>query len=136
MAVDTSGFACSVVTPEAVVLEARASSVSVPAHDGEIGILRNRAPLVCNLGIGILRLETDQGQQRFFVDGGFAEIHDNSLTILTNRAERADEIDAQAAKRALDEASAMRITDEASLTQRQDALARAKTRLRLSPGGD
>ena len=73
MAKSESGFDCSVVTPEAVVLEARASSVSMPAHDGEIGILRNRAPLVCSLGIGVLRLDTDEGPQRFFVDGGFAE---------------------------------------------------------------
>jgi F-type H+-transporting ATPase subunit epsilon len=125
-----------VVTPEAVVLEARASSVSLPAHDGEIGILRNRAPLVCSLGIGVLRLETDEGPQRLFVDGGFAEVHDNQLTILTNRAERSDDIDGKAARQALDEASAMRITDEASLTARQNALARAKARLRLAPGGE
>ena len=69
MAQASSGFQCSVITPEAVVLETRASSASFPAHDGEFGILRDRAPLVCKLGIGVMRLDTPDGPQRVFLDG-------------------------------------------------------------------
>ena len=41
---------CSVITPEAQVFDGAAESVVVPAHDGEIGILFNRAPLLAKLG--------------------------------------------------------------------------------------
>ena len=134
MARTSDGFQCSVITPEAVVLETEALSASFPAHDGEFGILRDRAPLVCALGIGIMRLEIPDGLRKLFVDGGFAEVHANRLTILTNRALTADQIDPDAARRELEEATAMRITDEASRQARQDGIARGKVLLRMVSG--
>lgn len=135
MAKTTTGFQCSVITPEAAVLETEATAASFPAHDGEFGILRNRAPLVCKLGIGALRVETPEGTRRLYIDGGFAEVHENRLTILTNNALAPDAIDADAARQALAEAKAMRITDAVSLARRQDAIARAKAQIRLARGG-
>ncbi len=135
MAQASGDFQCSVITPEAVVLETDASAASFPAHDGEFGILRNRAPLVCELGIGVMRLDTPDGPQNVFLDGGFAEVHENRLTILTNRALRPDEIDAEAARREMDEAAGMRITDEVSLQARQNGIARGKAQLQLVAGG-
>jgi F0F1-type ATP synthase epsilon subunit len=55
---ETKTFRCSVVTPERVVLEAEARFAALPAHDGEIGILRDRAPLLVKLDVGRLRIET------------------------------------------------------------------------------
>ncbi len=135
MAEISQGFQCSVVTPESIVLDAQVTSASFPAHDGEYGILRNRAPLVCKLGIGALRLVTSDGPQRWFVDGGFAEVRSNRLTVLTNQALRGDEIDADRARSELDEARAMKVADPASATKRQDAIARAKAQLRLASAG-
>jgi len=135
MALTSSDFQCSVITPEAVVLETEASAASFPAHDGEFGILRDRAPLVCKLGIGVMRLETAEGPRKLFLDGGFAEVHANRLTILTNRALRSDEVDAETARRELDEATGMRITDEASLQARQDGIARGKVLLSMVSRG-
>ena len=136
MAKTMSGFQCSVITPEAAVLETDATAASFPAHDGEFGILRNRAPLVCKLGIGTLRVETPEGTRRLYIDGGFAEVRENRLTILTNNALAPDAIDADAARQALAEAEAMRITDTVSLGRRQDAIARAKAQIRLARGGE
>jgi len=79
-------FHCSVVTPERAVLETEATFVAFPAHDGEIGILQNRAPLLCQLGKGALRVETGKETQRFKIEGGFAQMVDNKLTLLTNGA--------------------------------------------------
>lgn len=79
-------FHCSVVTPERAVLETEASFVAFPAHDGEIGILQNRAPLLCQLGKGTLRVELGKESHRFQIEGGFAQMVDNKLTILTNDA--------------------------------------------------
>lgn len=136
-------FQCSVITPERKVLECDANFVAFPAHDGEMGVLNRRAPIVCKLGIGVLRVETpDQSRDRegatemvkhvLFVDGGFAQVVDNRLTILTQQARKADDLEAAAAGQALIEARAMKITDDASFTARTDAIQRAQIQLKLA----
>lgn len=131
MANDT--FHCSIVTPERAVLETEAHSVSLPAHDGEIGILRGRAPLLCQLGIGTLRVEGPEGKEVFFVDRGFAQMADNKLTILTEQARRPSEIDREATEKALEEARAMDIQggDEVWDDERLVAIHRAKAQIKL-----
>ncbi len=139
-------FQCSVITPERKVLECDANFVAFPAHDGEMGVLNRRAPIVCKLGIGVLRVEIpdpsrpdvrrDKGagetvKHVLFVDGGFAQVVDNRLTILTQQARKADDLEATAAGQALIEARAMKITDDASFTTRADAIQRAQIQLKL-----
>jgi F-type H+-transporting ATPase subunit epsilon len=125
-------FACSVITPERVVLECEASFAALPAHDGELGILRNRAPLLLKLGIGRLRVQTTDGSHVVFVDGGFAQMAHNRLTILTQQALRPEEIDRQAAEQALAEARAMKIPDDDAFAARQMALRRAQVQLQIA----
>ncbi len=120
---------CSVITPEEKVLEARVSSVVIPAHDGQIGVLKNRAPLLCELGIGVLRVDSE----RYYVDGGFAQVLDNRVTILTERAAAAGQIDRAEAAKALSQAEQMSGTDQRSRDARGKAIARAKVRLKLAP---
>lgn len=127
----TDTFACSVVTPEGVVAETEARFVVLPAHDGEIGLLHDRAPLFCKLDVGRLRIETTDEKLVFFVDGGFAEMVNNQLTILTEDARRPDELDREAAEKGLSEAKSMSVTDETSFLARQRALKRARVQLRL-----
>jgi len=129
-------FHCSVVTPEKVVLECQARFVALPAHDGEIGLLRNRAPIVCKLDIGQLRVETETGKEAFFIDGGFAEMADNSLTVLTEDARRVDEIDRTRAQELLEEARALAGGDPGAMREREKAIKRARTQLRLSAGSE
>jgi F-type H+-transporting ATPase subunit epsilon len=125
-------FHCSIVTPERSVLDCEAKFVAFPAHDGEVGVLPHRAPLVYKLGTGQLRVQAVDGSQLFFVDGGFAQMLDNQLTILTSQARRVTELDAAAAERALTEARAMKIPDEAAFKSRTHAVARAKAQLKLA----
>ncbi len=100
-------FHCSVITPERAVLETDAMFVALPAHDGEVGVLRNRAPMLYKLGTGELRVEAPEGKHLLFVDGGFAQMVDNRLTLLTEQAKRLEEIDAAGVDRALAEARAL-----------------------------
>jgi F-type H+-transporting ATPase subunit epsilon len=81
-----------VVTPERQVLEETCTEVVIPAHDGELGILFNRAPIMCELGIGQLRYRKGAETRRVFIDGGFAQVVDNRVSVLTNRALLASEI--------------------------------------------
>ncbi len=78
---------CQLITPDAEVLDVEATSVVFPAHDGQVGILKNRAPLLCQLGQGLCRVTTAEGRQEFRIQGGFARMLDNRLTILTQHAE-------------------------------------------------
>ncbi|MFY9820461.1 MAG: ATP synthase F1 subunit epsilon [Thermoanaerobaculia bacterium] len=125
-------FHCSVITPERAVLETEATFVAFPAWDGEVGILHDRAPLLFKMGTGELRVESPEGNQRLFVDGGFAQMVDNKLTLLTEQAKRIDELDAAAAERALAEARKMPMVTDAAFAARQHAVESAQVQLRLA----
>ncbi|HEY0781682.1 MAG TPA: ATP synthase F1 subunit epsilon [Thermoanaerobaculia bacterium] len=125
-------FHVSVITPERAVLETEATSVIFPAHDGEVGVLRNRAPLLYRLGVGLLKVETASGRQVLFIAGGFAQMVDNRLTLLTEQAKEPEKIDRAAAEKALEEARAMKVKDDASLRARDLALRSAKLQIRLA----
>ena len=124
-------FHCSVITPERAVLETEATFVAFPAHDGEVGILRDRAPLLYRMGIGELRVESPEGNHTLFVAGGFAQMVDNRLTLLTEQARRIDEIDAAAIERALEEARAMPMVSDAAFAARQKAVKSAEVQMHL-----
>lgn len=82
-----SDINCSVITPEEQVLEATASQVIIPAHDGKVGILNMRAPLLCELGQGTLRIDTiDDGEKSVEISGGFAQVLNNEVIVLTEKA--------------------------------------------------
>ncbi len=74
-----------VISPERVLFEGTASSVTAPAHDGEVGILPSHAPLMTLLGTGELRLG---GGERFNVRGGFLQVADNTVRVVTEWAEK------------------------------------------------
>ncbi len=81
-----------VVTPERQVLEETAEALVIPAHDGELGVLPQRAPLMCELGVGQMRYQKGGRTHRLFIDGGFAQVHDNRVIVLTAAAARPEEI--------------------------------------------
>ncbi|MEO1087479.1 MAG: F0F1 ATP synthase subunit epsilon [Acidobacteriota bacterium] len=106
-------FNCRLITPEAKVLDEPATSAVVPAWDGLFGVLPNRAPLVAKLGTGQLKLEfPDQrtdggtaagGSRAYFIDQGFVQMVDNTLTILAQHATAAESLSVSEAEAELDE---------------------------------
>jgi F-type H+-transporting ATPase subunit epsilon len=122
----TDTFHCSVITPERAMLEAEATFVAFPAHDGEVGILAHRAPLLFKMGAGELRVESPQGNQVLFVDGGFAQMVENRLTLLTEVAKRIEEIKPADVERQLAEAHGMPMTTDAEFKARQRVLRSAQ----------
>ena len=97
----------TVVTPEKQVVAETADSVVIPAHDGELGILPQRAPLMCELGIGQMRYRTGGQTRRLFIDGGFAQVYADNVTVLTEHAAAASDISDEmiaTAQRAVSEA--------------------------------
>ena len=120
-------FHCSLVTPEASILEAEAVYAELPVHDGQLGVMIDRAPLLVKLGVGKLRLDlADQAQQWYFVDGGFAQMRGNHLTLLTERAVPADQISSEDAIAAAEQARAIVADTDEHFEQRQHDLAVAE----------
>jgi len=76
----------TVISPEAVLFEGDTDSVVAPAYDGEVGILTGHAPMMTLLGKGTLRLGTGGGSQRFAVEGGFLQVVENQVRVVTERA--------------------------------------------------
>lgn len=126
-------FQCVIVTPEQQAFDERITQAIVPAHDGQIGIRTDRAPLLVKLGVGALQLDLAGGQRRtLFIEGGIAQMKDNRLTIVTNEAVEPKDIDAESARAELAEATAQRITDEKSYADRQRRIQRARTMQELA----
>lgn len=96
-----------IVTPEKMVFSDTVESVTVPTASGEVGILSNHAPLISSLKPGILTIIKSGASERMVVSGGFIEVSSNKVSVLTDIAESAEEIDVEAAR--LEKAEAEKI---------------------------
>jgi F-type H+-transporting ATPase subunit epsilon len=95
------------VTPETTLVDEPVSALRFPLYDGQIGILPGRAPLIGRLGYGELNLtHVDGSQASYFIDGGFVQVKENFVSILTDRALTRDQIDRAGAEEKLREAVA------------------------------
>ena len=77
----------SVISPEAVLFEGTTDAVVAPAFDGEVGILAGHAPMMTLLGRGELKLGAG-GAQRFAVSGGFLQVVDDTVRVVTEHASK------------------------------------------------
>jgi F-type H+-transporting ATPase subunit epsilon len=121
----TKSVQCVIVTPERAVLDESVDFVALPMYDGELGVLPGRAPLIGRLGFGELRTRRATDTRRFYIDGGFADVRANVVTVLTPRALRAEEIKPATAAEALERAKGIAKTPE-----EQTALLNAQQRAR------
>jgi F-type H+-transporting ATPase subunit epsilon len=76
----------SVISPERVLFEGETESLIAPAFDGEVGVLTSHAPMMTLLGRGELRLGAGAGARRFSIDGGFMQVVDDQVRVVTERA--------------------------------------------------
>jgi F-type H+-transporting ATPase subunit epsilon len=123
---------CVVVTPERTLFDQVVESVVLPLFDGELGVLPGRSPLIGRLGYGELRTKTAGGTKRYFIDGGFAQVRDDVVTVLTDHALPAESIDTEAASRELEHAKTLPSTTEAEFAERTKAIARARGEIRVA----
>lgn len=121
---------CIVVTPEKTALETTADFIALPLADGEMGIGENHAPVIGRLGYGEMRIVSGGETQQLYVDGGFVQIADNVVSILTGKAIPSTDIDVDQAEKQLEEASkAVAPTDElAAIKTRNIVQARSQIR--------
>jgi F-type H+-transporting ATPase subunit epsilon len=93
--------------------------------------MRSRAPLMVKLGIGVMRVRSSDGEHELAIDGGFAEMVDNKLSVLTEHAHFAKDLERAEVEQALKEAQALEAHDLAAVAARNAAIARAKAQLKI-----
>lgn len=100
----TNAIELQIVTPERHVLQDTVQSVEVPGKEGCLGILPGHAPLITELGIGILSYHKDSQVRFLTVINGYAEVLPHRVIVLAEVAERAEEIDVERTERARERA--------------------------------
>lgn len=123
---------CVVVTPERTELDRTADYVALPMFDGELGVQTGRAPMIGRLGYGTLRLQTAAGPERYYVDGGFAQVEDDVVSILTGKLTPVDLIDSDTAQAELEKALELPSSSPEQSGLKQTAVSRARGQLRSS----
>jgi F-type H+-transporting ATPase subunit epsilon len=128
---ETRTLRCVVVTPEKAVLDEVVDFVAVPMYDGELGVLPGRLPLIGRLGFGELRVVKGKQTRRWYVDGGFVQIRNDVVTLLTSRAVPAEQLSVDAAQTALSEAQ-QPAAEPAEQEAQLKAQLRARAQLRMA----
>ncbi len=76
---------CVIVTPEKAILDETAEMVILPMIDGELGVQPGRSALVGKLGKGELRLNQSGTVKKLSIEGGFAQVRGDVVTVLTSK---------------------------------------------------
>lgn len=127
-----AGITCTVVTPEETALEVKADFVALPLFDGEIGIGANHSPLIGKLGFGELRLRIGGKVTRYYVDGGFVQVAGNVVSVLTDRAVPAEQVDASFAENQLSSSLKRKAHTPELMEIRDRQVAQARAQLRVA----
>jgi F-type H+-transporting ATPase subunit epsilon len=126
-----------IVTPERRVLSEAVEAVTIPAANGELGVLPGHTPLISQLQSGILSYTRGNTTERLHVAGGFIEVNHDRVSVLAEVAERPEEIDAARARLARERAektlSAWNGTEE-DFEMARARLKRSLARLQLVAG--
>jgi len=122
-----------VVTPERHVLDEMVESIEMPGKDGYLGILPGHAPLLTELGIGVLTYHKGAEVRRLTVIHGYAEVLPDRVIVLAETSERAEEIDVSRAKSSAERAQAELTkatgSPETNWQEAMEALERAQVRV-------
>jgi F-type H+-transporting ATPase subunit epsilon len=128
----TNILECIVVTPEATAFEHPAQFVALPLYDGELGVAPGHAPLIGRLGFGELRLVEAGRTTRLYVDGGFVQVADDVVSILTPRAVPAEKLDPAVIREQLNVALQRTAHSPESMAARDRAIQQARGQLRVA----
>ncbi|MEA4919570.1 MAG: ATP synthase F1 subunit epsilon [Clostridiaceae bacterium] len=121
----SKSFSLTVLTPEREFYKGPAESLIIESIDGELCILADHIPMVAALGVGELKIKTEEKVLSAFHSEGFLEVHGDSTTVLLQACEWPEEIDINRAKEALERA-------EARLEQQRNVQTLARSKIAMS----
>jgi F-type H+-transporting ATPase subunit epsilon len=124
----------TIITPEKIVLDQKVDEVSACAIDGEFAVLPDHIPLVSALANDVLIYKSGGIESVAAVLGGILEVSDNKVTVLSDAAELATEIDEARARQAKQRAEAEKTqrTDKLDVYVAEMAFSRAMARLKAA----
>ena len=120
------------VTPETTLLDEPVEALRFPLYDGQIGILPGRAPLVGRLGSGELRITTAKGLGSYFIDGGFVQVKENVVSLLTDKAQLSSTLDPRKAEDELLAVQQRHPKNDAEFAAKDTDLERVRHKLTLA----
>lgn len=126
-----------VITPERLVLREEVDEVVVPGLTGELGILPDHTPLISQLKTGVLSYRQGNQNRRIHVSGGFIEVASDNVSILSDVAEKPEEIDVERAQRAKERAERRLASrgEDIDFDRAELKLQRALTRIQVGGRG-
>ena len=127
---------CVVVTPEDTALDENAEFVVVPMIDDEAGIGKDHAPMIGRLGCGEVRIRVEGKGQRFFVDGGFVQVDRNEVSVITEQAIPASDLNVSELEAELKEAEALTPASAEDIAARSRKIVQAKAKLKVASKRD
>lgn len=130
----TQQLTLEVAVPDRQVVNETTTEVQLPLTTGYKGVLPGHAPMMAEIGAGVLTYKSADGYKYLALNGGVVEILPNYVRVLATTAEFAPEIDAKRAMQALERADErLQLADlEIDVERAQHAVARAKARLAAS----
>ena len=104
--ISTGTFRFVLRTPQGTLIDCRTGSLLFPAHDGLQGVLRNHAPMLCKIGLGIIQVKEihDREDAFFLVSSGFARISENFITVLSHEVTTFEGLDDEQSKEMISKA--------------------------------
>ena len=116
-----------VITPLELVLDESVDEVVAPGELGEFGVLPGHVPFLTTLNPGELRFRKGGSENRLIVSGGLADVKDDVVNILTDLAQKPQDVDVAAARREAEQLEQeLGNIDEESLSERKDLEKRLK----------
>ena len=125
----------SFISQEKTLFEGKAEMVVMDGQEGQLGIVKGHSPLLAILKPGPVRMITSEKEEVFFTEGGFAEVQPESITILVDAAQRADDLDEAKILKAKEEAemvSALQASSASAPAASSSACPRAPAKRRAS----
>jgi F-type H+-transporting ATPase subunit epsilon len=127
-----------ITTPERQLVDAAVTRAEIPGKDGYLGILPGHAPLLSELGAGVLTYSSDSQESALFVAGGFIEVLNDELRVLAERAEFTKDINLEQARQELSdvEVAIQKLASDANPDTAQAKLRAAQARVEAAEHGE
>ncbi|MCB1160689.1 MAG: ATP synthase F1 subunit epsilon [Leptospiraceae bacterium] len=115
-----------VISPERVLFSGEADYIKLPGTEGSFGVMKNHAPMLASLDVGILEVKKGSSVVKMVIDGGFVEVRANRVNVLANGGASKDKISKEEARKLLENARNIADLEEKNLEIRK-----ANTRIKL-----
>ncbi len=142
-------FHCDLIDPTGKLLDVEATSVVLPAHDGQLGILYDHMPMLCQLGLGTMKVTPAATGQHpesapaqsgaagpndlfFFIDGGCALVARNTVTVIAYDAKSLQDVQAEQIQSMIDQTARNAANPDLSPHQRAHESERLRALQRLT----